>query len=178
MDDLKRLMVGIAARDATAFRHFRRATLDKVIATAFSILRDRDGAEEVAQETYLIVWTRAENYDQRRASPIAWISAISRNHAIDQLRGPRARASHVSLEVVLALPDHSRTPYEQTETRQALRKALQRLDELPADDKALLNAALLEQTPYAVLAAERNMPLPTLKSRVRRALIKLASTTA
>jgi len=173
MAELEWLMVAIAAGDAASFRHFRLATLGKVTAAALNIVRNREIAEEVVQETYLAVWTRAGDYDQKRASPIAWVTAISRNRAIDLVRTPRARASHCDLTVIENRCDQSSSPEEQTGTRQELGRVMQRLGELPADERALLISALFHQTPYAILAARGNMPLPTLKSRIRRALVKL-----
>ena len=59
------------------------------------ILRSPSDAEEVLQETFVRVWSRAETYDALLGSPTAWLTRIARNRAIDRLRARRARANVV-----------------------------------------------------------------------------------
>src|SRR5688500_13196389 len=90
-DDLT-LLQRIAARDDAAMaelydRHGRLA-----YASIRRIVQSQADAEEVLQETFVRVWSRADTYDARLGSPAAWVVRIARNRAIDRLRARQARA--------------------------------------------------------------------------------------
>ena len=83
------LLQRIAVRDETALaqlydRHSRLA-----YSVIVRILRSSSDAEDVLQETFIRVWSRAETYDAVLGSPAAWLTRIARNRAIDRLRGAR-----------------------------------------------------------------------------------------
>ena len=87
------LLRRIAVRDETALaelydRHSRLA-----YSVIMRILRSSSDAEDVLQETFVRVWSRAETYDSLLGSPAAWVVRIARNRAIDRLRATRVRAT-------------------------------------------------------------------------------------
>jgi RNA polymerase sigma-70 factor (ECF subfamily) len=77
----------VAAGDRAALSEVYSATSAKLFAVCLRILPDRDEAEDALQEAYLTVWRNAGRFDAARASPITWLVTLTRNRALDRLRG-------------------------------------------------------------------------------------------
>lgn len=84
------LLGAVAAGDRKAFRALYDATSAKLFGIAVAMLRSRDTAQDVLQEAYLRVWSRASTYDPLRGPPLPWLVRILRNLAIDRLNRDRA----------------------------------------------------------------------------------------
>ena len=123
------------------------------------------------QDAYLTIWQRAGRYDAERGSAIAWLTVITRNTAIDRLRarGITALAGSGSDEV----PDPAPAADIELIAREDDVRLLASLDGLDPADAAFLRTAFLGGMTYADLATRENLPLGTVKSRIRRALLKL-----
>ena len=89
LSGLGALLSRCAEGNHAAFEQLYTATRGKVFSTALLILKRRDLAEEVMQEAYVRIWTRASSFDPALGSPIAWIAAITRNLAINIVRRPQ-----------------------------------------------------------------------------------------
>ena len=88
-----RLLQRIAIRDEAALAEFYDRHSRLAYSVLMRILRNPADAEEVLQETFVRVWSRADTYDALLGSPAAWVMRIARNRAIDLLRARRARAN-------------------------------------------------------------------------------------
>ena len=88
-----RLMQRIAARDTAALAELYDRHSRLLFSLILRIVRDRGEAEEILQEAFVRVWTRAEIYDARIGGPLPWIVRVARNCAIDRLRALRIRAA-------------------------------------------------------------------------------------
>src|SRR3954453_12251885 len=84
--DIADLIARCALRDRTAFRDLYQRTSAKLFGVSLRILRDRSEAEEALQEVYVKIWQRADRYVAGSYSPISWLVAVARNHALDTLR--------------------------------------------------------------------------------------------
>src|SRR5690349_8625214 len=93
-DDLNALVAAVAQGDRTAFEQLYEATRAKLYGVVLRILRRRELADEVIQETYLKIWGSAASFDPERASAVTWMVTIARNRAIDLVR----KRSEASLE--------------------------------------------------------------------------------
>src|SRR5471032_357230 len=128
------------------------------------ILRDRSEAEEVLQEVFVLVWTRADTYNQMLGSPAAWLVRVARNRAIDRLR-----ANSVRLRAVESAPPPA--PAENPEARASLseqQRAVGRaLDALPPDQRELIEQAYFLGLTQSELAERFKLPLGTVKTRIR-----------
>jgi RNA polymerase sigma-70 factor (ECF subfamily) len=135
-------------------------------------LPDRAEAEEALQEAYLTVWRNAARFEAERASPITWLVAVTRNRALDRLRGRRPLSLEpLDLANQVADPGPSADKLlEQDEEAGRLDICLGRLER---QDTAYIRAAFFEGSSYSELAARAGVPLGTIKSRIRRALLKL-----
>jgi RNA polymerase sigma-70 factor (ECF subfamily) len=126
-------------------------------------------AEDLAQETMLTVWNKAQSFDASRASASTWIFTIARNLRIDLLR--RERDPNLLAElydgVVEPMPsDNVLTVEREVRIRAAL-------DKLPADQADVIRLSFFEDRPQSEIANTLDIPLGTVKSRVRLAMNRL-----
>jgi RNA polymerase sigma-70 factor (ECF subfamily) len=131
-------------------------------------------AEDLMQEVMLTVWRRARQFDRTRAGVSTWVFTIARNKRIDALR--RERRPEVDLGDPATVPepvDGEPTPDDQVgagELAQILRHAV---NGLPPEQAEVLNMAFYDDKTHSDIAQEMNLPLGTVKSRLRLALQKL-----
>ena len=163
----------IPAGDRAALQTVYRLTSAKLFGVALRILGERSEAEDVLQEVYLTIWRKAGDFDGARASPMTWLIAIARNRAIDRLRaGGRARRMEpidAAADVADTAPDASRM----LEDSQGATKLEGCLGTLAAHERAALRGAFFDGNTYEDLAQRMKVPLGTMKSWIRRAMIKL-----
>ena len=163
----------LAGGDRAALRLIYAETSAKLFGTCLRILGDRSEAEDVLQDVYLAVWRKAASFDERVASPITWLVAIARNRSIDRLRSQATSRVNVPIEAAAEVPDASLSAVERleiSEDQARLRDCLQELEERQA---AAIRAAFLEGFTYEQLAEKASVPLGTMKSWIRRGLMKL-----
>jgi RNA polymerase sigma-70 factor (ECF subfamily) len=130
-----------------------------------------DRAEDLAQETLLLVWRRAAHFDPGRASLGAWMFTIARNMRIDALRREQsARNYALSLHEPVA---HEATPHTASEAAQTQARLRQAVAELPPEQIEIVLLSYYEDKPQAEIAAQLGLPLGTVKSRLRLAVARL-----
>lgn len=166
-------MLRLADGDKTALEEIYRATRVKLFGICLRILGDRKEAEDALQDVYVNLWQRADRYDPARASPIAWLAAFARNRAIDRLRTGKVRAGAVPIEEAAPLADE--TPLAEAllidrERNAQIHTCLATLDERT---QGHIRAAFFEGKTYAQLAEQAGVPLGTMKSWIRRGLMRL-----
>ena len=128
-------------------------------------------AEEIIQETMTIIWTKADYYDPKVASPSTWIYTIARNKKIDILRKSR-KAILEDIETAV-LPAIEPKTEENIEHDQKFDIIAQHLDALPKDQLALLKMNFFEEKSHGEISELTGIPLGTVKSRIRLALEKI-----
>ncbi len=171
---LVRCLAAVAEGDRGALREVHDLTVAKLFGVAYRILGDREEAEDVVQDVYLTVWNRADRFDPGRASPITWLATIARNRAIDRLRqigGRRAAAGGV--EEAADLPDGAPDALALLEGADESRRLADCLGGLDERARGAITAAFFGGLTYDELARRDGMPLGTMKSLVRRGLMKL-----
>ncbi|NNM77369.1 sigma-70 family RNA polymerase sigma factor [Sphingomonas sp. ID1715] len=162
----------VARGDRTAFHDVYRRTSAKLYGVCCRILGEGQDAEDALQEAYVNVWRRAERFDASRASPITWLAAIARNTAIDRLRARGTRTT-APIDEAADIADPAPSADALLEDAGEAERLHGCLAELADRDAALVRTAFLEGASYPELAARADEPLGTIKSRIRRALIKL-----
>lgn len=171
--DLTGLVRRVAAGDRGAFAEFYDATSARVYGFVMKMLRDASRAEEVLQDVYLQAWRRAAEFDDARGNPLAWIAVIARSRALDRLRRDRARGEHElssgwSLD---SLIDSAQAPEETDHGRS--RRLRQALATLPAPQQRALALAYYQGMSHSEIAAATGLPLGTVKTHIRSALMRL-----
>ncbi len=158
--------------DRSAFETLYRATSAKLFGVCLRIFPERHEAEEALQDAYLTIWSRAASFQPGRASPISWLVAVTRNRAIDRLRAT-GKATYAPIdeanEIVDTAPRADAMLFAASEDDQ-LHGCIQDLD---GRDAHFIRSAFLGGATYLQLADAEAAPLATVKSRIRRALIKL-----
>ena len=163
----------VVGGDRAAMRLVYSETSAKLFGVCLRILGDRSEAEDVLQDVYLTVWRKAASFDEGVASPITWLVAIARNRSIDRLRSRASARTNVPIEAAADVPDGSLSPIERLEIgedRARLRDCLQELEERQS---AAIRSAFLDGFTYEELAEKARVPLGTMKSWIRRGLLKL-----
>jgi RNA polymerase sigma-70 factor (ECF subfamily) len=169
--DIAALIARTALRDRQAFRDLYRRTSAKLFGVTLRILRDRSEAEEALQEVYVKIWQRADRYVAGGYSPISWLVAVARNHALDVLRARRPLSDDI--ETALEVADSGPDP-EQSALASGERMRIDAcLGELEADKADCVRGAYLDGYSYEDLAVRHNVPLNTMRTWLRRSLIKL-----
>jgi RNA polymerase sigma-70 factor, ECF subfamily len=159
-----------ARRDRAAFAALYVQTSAKLFGIALRITRSRDAAEEVLQESFVVIWERAGDFDPARGSAMGWMVTIVRHCAIDQLRRRAARPEGRS-DPEAALP--TLVAADRADSRvelRALQACLDELDELPR--RAVILAYCFGLT-REELALRFAVPIGTIKSWLRRSLERL-----
>jgi RNA polymerase sigma-70 factor (ECF subfamily) len=168
----------IATRDEAALaelydRHSRLA-----YSVIVRILGSPSDAEDVLQETFVRVWSRADTYNPLLGSPATWLTRIARNRAIDRLRARRVQG-RVVLEAALHAADHAPlsgepvtrdTPETLLEGRTTAGTVRTALATLTPDQRTLIEAAFFEGYTHSELATRFGVPLGTVKTRIRTGL--------
>ena len=164
------LLARCADRDPDAFRSLYDAQAGRLYGLALRITRDPELAADAVQDTFLLVWRRAERFDETRGGAEAWLATLVRYRAIDiQRRRSREQPSETLPERATDDAD-ALDSLMQTAEGTALRHCLAAL---PAERRSLLLRAFVGGRSYAALATENGEPLGTVKARIRRALAAL-----
>ena len=167
-------MAAIATRgDRTAFAQLFRRYAPKVKAHLLARGAATGVADELTQEVMLIVWRKARLYDASRGSVAAWLYTISRNSLFHTTRGERRRQAEPAMELSFpeaAPPSTSEQALLAAEQGRALSVSLA---QLPPEQREILEGAYWRGQTLQECAEERQLPLGTVKTRVRLALERL-----
>ncbi len=158
-------------RDRAAFKTLFEHFAPRVKAYAMRLGAPAHQAEDLAQEAMLVMWRKAALFDPQRASAGTWIFTIARNLRIDLLRRermPRLDGSDSSLAPQTE-PDAGEG-FEARQDEEALRLALR---SLPPEQSQIVMLSFFSDKPHSEIAAELNLPLGTVKSRLRLAMVRL-----
>lgn len=130
--------------------------------------------EELIQEVMIKVWQKAASYDPSKAAASTWIFTLARNTRIDMLRRQNKYANTTSLETEDVWEDTTENgPYTFLTHKRDQENIQRSLTALPQDQQIVIRKVYMEAKSHTEVAAELNLPLGTVKSRVRLAQKKL-----
>jgi RNA polymerase sigma factor (sigma-70 family) len=167
------LLAGLGSGDPDAAAEFLRRFQRRVFGLTLSILRDRAAAEEAAQDSFVRAWRHASAYDPRRGTVAAWLLTIARNVSINML--PTRRFDPIDPELMVAL--EARRPHQDRIEAQVVDSELLRepLARLPGDQRRALVLAVFYGFTAREISELDGVPLGTVKTRIRSAMLKLRS---
>lgn len=163
----------IPGGDKAALQTVYRLTSAKLFGVCLRILGERSEAEDVLQEVYLTVWRKAGDFDAARASPMTWLIAIARNRSIDRLRASRQSRNMAPIETAGDVADEAPRADSMLEGAQSSGRLHGCIGELAEHENKALRGAFFDGNTYEELATRMRVPLGTMKSWIRRAMIKL-----
>ena len=169
--DIAELISRCALRDRAAFRLLYERTSAKLFGVTLRILKDRSEAEEAVQEVYVKIWQRADRYVAGNTSPISWLVAVARNHSLDVLRARRPPSD--DLDEAFDIADSGPSPERAAEDNQQRSQIENCLGTLEPDRADAVRGAYLDGYSYEELASRFAVPLNTMRTWLRRSLIKL-----
>ncbi|MES2295849.1 MAG: sigma-70 family RNA polymerase sigma factor [Pseudomonadota bacterium] len=152
------------------------ATVNRVYGLALRMLQSHACAEEVVTDVYMQVWRLAASFDPARARPLTWLLMLCRSRALDQLRARDPAVPHPD-------PDQLRSdervegadPQDILCASQTSARVHAALAGLDARERQLLSLAFFKGMSHAEIAQHVDLPLGTVKTALRRALMGLRS---
>ena len=172
-EKLKAAMARLARGERDALEEVYRSTSAKLFGICYRILGDRKEAEDALQEVYVNLWRRADRYDPDRASPISWLATFARNRAIDRLRTGKVRRGAVPVEDAAPIADGSPLAEDMLIDAERSARIHHCIDQLEERQRDSIRTAFFDGRTYAELAEQREVPLGTMKSWIRRGLARL-----
>jgi RNA polymerase sigma-70 factor (ECF subfamily) len=168
-------MQAIAAGDQAAFTQFYDATNRQTYGLLLRMLKNPATAEEVLLDVYLQVWRQAAHYETARGSVLAWLMTIARTRALDRMRasGYQARENE-DLEIVsLTKASADDSPEETSLLNERQRMVRAALAQLSPEQRSLIEAAYFDGLSHSELAERFDLPLGTVKTRIRSGMLVL-----
>lgn len=170
-DTLNAWVAGCANKDRAAFSRLFAHFAPRIKSYLKRLAADDAAAEDMAQEVMLTIWRKAGQFDPRQASASTWIFRIARNRRIDAAR--RAAKPALDPDEPLLRPSAETAPDDATHAAEREARVRDALATLPEAQVALLRLAFFDGLSHTEIAERENLPLGTVKSRMRLAFDKL-----
>lgn len=175
-----RLIEEIANGNELALEELYNRYARVIYSLLVSIVKKEDLGEELLQEFFLRIWERADNYDRSKGAVYTWMVTLARNMAIDCIRSKDYRNQQKNIpdedELVLGnLESDQQSPMEtllNAEKAATVRKAL---EQIPEEQKKVIQITLFQGLTQSEIAEQYEIPLGTVKTRMRQGMLKLNS---
>jgi len=171
------LLRRISARDQLAVSELYDKYSDLLFSLVLRIVRQQAEAEDLLQEIFLRVWDKAHLYDEALSTPVVWLTRIARNIAIDQLRSKRGQIrkieEDIDLHQDLSKDEFATNPERFTEIAQQREHVTRAMAHLPKEQRDLIENAYFQGFTQAELAERFDLPLGTVKTRIRTGMMEL-----
>lgn len=174
---LKSGLRGAAQKDARAFRALYDACSPRLYGLALRILRRRELAEEVLQESFAAIWHHAGDYQPDRAAPMTWMTTIVRNKSFDLLRRQQAEieidGEDFDARVLASLRDPAANPADALELSSEARALATCMSALEEKHRHVVGLAFFHDLSHSDVARKLALPVGTVKTWIRRSLARL-----
>jgi RNA polymerase sigma-70 factor (ECF subfamily) len=165
------LLEAVARGDREAFSALYERTSAKLYGICLRLLGSEAEAQDALQEVYVTVWRKADRYQAAKASAITWLAVLARNQSIDRLR--RRTVASDDLDAAAEIPDEIPSAFELVGDAKDAERLSRCLEELEERARGMIRAAFLDGATYPELAEREGVPLGTMKSWIRRGLLRL-----
>ena len=176
LDD-EELMQRLAYRDLVAFRALYDRYGNLVYSAALRVVRDAQIAEDMVQEIFLRIWRKPESYVAQRGRFVTWLTSVTRNRAVDEVRSRGRRFRHETAspeeqerELPASEQDDPALTAELSDQRRLILAALKRI---PAEQREIIELAYFGGLTQQEIAERLSQPLGTVKTRIRLGMQKL-----
>ena len=163
------LMQRVKRRDASALAELYDRHGSRVYSLAVTVVGENAAAEEVTQDAFMRVWTYAEHYRDETGRFVAWLLTVTRRAAIDRLRRDRRASAAVSIDDE-SFPEIRDIAHDAEARWRDLRFMV---DDLPVEQREVILLAFYRGLSQSDIAAYLQLPLGTVKTRMRLGMGKL-----
>jgi len=175
--ELMALIDRIGHRDEAALRQLYDRTSPRLMGLAMRVVRQREWAEDVLQESFLTIWRVAGDYRASLSPPLAWLGLIVRSRSLDLLRRRAADRAQLTQEFDEQMADQlesdSPDPAASADASEQAWALHQCLSQLEGRQREVVSLAYLRDMSHGELAEQLRLPLGTVKTWIRRGLEKL-----
>jgi RNA polymerase sigma-70 factor (ECF subfamily) len=175
--ELIALIDRIGRRDEAALRELYDRTAPRLMGLAMRVVRQREWAEDVLQESFMTVWRAAADYRGTLSPPLAWLGLIVRSRSLDLLRRRTADRAQLTQEfdelMAETLESDAPNPADSADASEQAWALHQCLSQLEARQREVVSLAYLRELSHGELAEQLKLPLGTVKTWIRRGLEKL-----
>ena len=176
LDD-EELMERLVYQDLQAFRALYQKYGSLVYSTCLRIVRDGHVAEDISQEIFLRIWRKPERYVPQRGRFLTWLTSVTRNRAVDEVRSRSRRFRHETSspeeqerEIPGAETDDPALTAELADQRRLILTAMAGL---PIEQRQVIELAYFGGLTQQEIAERLAQPLGTVKTRIRLGMQKL-----
>ena len=166
------LLEACAGGDRAALQSLYTMTAPQLFGLALGILRSRDLAEDIVQDSFVLIWRHARSFDPARGTAMAWLGRIVRNQCFDALRR-RGREAPLDDTFMEKWEDPAPSPADLTALSRDARRLRGCLEQLEDSPRQSLLLAYYQGLTFEEVAGRLKAPLGTVKSWIRRSLIRL-----
>ena len=159
------------SQDRDAFATLFEALAPRVKAYMMKLGATPDTAEEITQETFVKVWRKAAQYDPNKSSAATWAFTIARNVRIDTLRKENRPA--LDPNEPMLVPDEPQTPFQEIEKSNVVDRVTSSIAEMSVDQREVIQLSFMVGLSHQEIANRLQIPLGTVKSRLRLSFEKL-----
>ncbi len=170
------LLRRIGEGDRASFERFYERFSRVLFSIAYRLLQNEQAAEDVLQEVFVQIWKKAPLYDPARGKPMTWAVTLTRHRAIDIIRSTKRRGQlneDVKLESEIAEKFDDKDSFSAAtlgERNDFVREAMQKLSD---EQREAIELAFFGSFTQAEIAERLDLPLGTVKARIRRGMMKL-----
>lgn len=170
---LAALLAQAGLGNRAAFADLYEATKSKLFAVSLRIVRERHIAEEVLQDSFVNIWNNATKYAVGQSAPMTWMTAIVRNRSLDIVRRPFLEVQDDEDYFATNMEDERPGPDEQLVSRRDQARIERCMKGLDGEQQQTISLAFFQGLSHSEVATHLGKPLGTVKTHIRRGLLKL-----
>ncbi len=172
-DRLAALLTKTSLGDRLAFAELYESTKSKLFAVSLRIVHERQIAEEVLQDSFVKIWHHAADYAAAKSAPMTWMTAIVRNRSLDIVRRPDLEVADEEDYFATNLEDESPTPPDVLASKRDEAQIVRCMKGLEGEQHKAISMAFFQGLSHSEVAEKLGKPLGTVKTHIRRGLLKL-----
>jgi RNA polymerase sigma-70 factor, ECF subfamily len=166
-------MTTCATGNQQAFAELYDLTMRRVYGTALKVLRSPEHAEEVTQEVYVEIWRQAPRYAAERGSVTAWIATMAHRRAVDRVRSVSSEVARDERYAVIDVDRESDEVWDSVAQQYEVERVRTAFATLTPIQRQAVQLAYYGNLTQSQIATELNLPLGTVKTRIRDGLKRL-----
>lgn len=173
------LLTRVASGEQSALNRLYEESSRMVYSVVLKIVTNPADAEEVTLDVYAQIWRKAGDYQPQRAAPATWLVILARSRALDRLRSARRHTQKEGpLDEAPEPADESADAEHSAWLGEQRERVLQALTRLPEDQRKALELAYYEGLSHGDISSKLDLPVGTIKTRIRLGMAKLRQTLA